>query len=674
MLAWGVAPTAPHADEVIVTASGLPARPLDQAGNTARLEAARIAALDAAHFHTLGTALPGVWITRGTGQEHLTAIRSPVLTGPGSCGSFLVLENGIATRPAGFCNVNELFEVPNELAQAVEVIRGPGNALYGANALHGTLNVLLPPAGSRPGLTLRGAVGPDHYQRAMLRLDGGTDERAFNAGLVADHDGDFRDDAGYRQLKGHVGHRRRVGGGDLDLWLSGNVLDQDTAGFIVGENAYRDAARRTQNTNPGAYRDADSQRLSLRWRSADDDLAQWELAGALRRSRMDFLQHFLPGQPVEENGQDSVALVMRRYQALGAGHLTAGIDLDLARGFLRERQAAAEVGGALPRPGGLHYDYAVDQALGAGYMQLDVPLDTAWRLQGGARLEHLRYDYDNRMRDGNTRADGTPCLPNGCFYNRPADRRDRFTTLAPNLSLHYRHDAHSAAYLGVRRGFRPPQATELYRLQAGQSAADLEEETIDSLEAGWQWRDAQRHAALTGFLMRKRDYIFQDAERFNVGDGRSRHVGFEVDLGGRSATGWHASLVASWARHTYAFTRALPGGEWVRRGNDIDTAPRTLGSVEVGRDTATWSLAAAWVHQGRYYLGVDESTRYGGHDLFNLRGAWRPAAGWSLTLRLDNVLDTFYADRADHAFGNYRYFPGRDRQLFLGVDFTTQPR
>lgn len=337
MLAWGVAPTAPHADEVIVTASGLPARPLDQAGNTARLEAARIAALDAAHFHTLGTALPGVWITRGTGQEHLTAIRSPVLTGPGSCGSFLVLENGIATRPAGFCNVNELFEVPNELAQAVEVIRGPGNALYGANALHGTLNVLLPPAGSRPGLTLRGAVGPDHYQRAMLRLDGGTDERAFNAGLVADHDGDFRDDAGYRQLKGHVGHRRRVGGGDLDLWLSGNVLDQDTAGFIVGENAYRDAARRTQNTNPGAYRDADSQRLSLRWRSADDDLAQWELAGALRRSRMDFLQHFLPGQPVEENGQDSVALVMRRYQALGAGHLTAGIDLDLARGFLRER-------------------------------------------------------------------------------------------------------------------------------------------------------------------------------------------------------------------------------------------------------------------------------------------------------------------------------------------------
>ena len=51
-----------------------------------------------------------------------------------------MLEDSIPIRPTGFCNVNQLFEVPTELAQSVEVLRGPANALYGSNGLHGTIN------------------------------------------------------------------------------------------------------------------------------------------------------------------------------------------------------------------------------------------------------------------------------------------------------------------------------------------------------------------------------------------------------------------------------------------------------------------------------------------------------------------------------------------------------
>ena len=66
--------------------------------------------LDAQHPKQIFRRSPGVWISRGSGQEHLTAIRSPVLTGPGACGSFLLLADGIPIRPTGFCNVNGLFE------------------------------------------------------------------------------------------------------------------------------------------------------------------------------------------------------------------------------------------------------------------------------------------------------------------------------------------------------------------------------------------------------------------------------------------------------------------------------------------------------------------------------------------------------------------------------------
>ena len=91
--------------------------------------------------------VPGVWISRGSGQEHLTAIRSSVLTGAGACGEFLLLENGIPIRPAGFCNVNNLFEMNTEQAAAVEVVRGPASALFGGNALHGVINVVSATAG-----------------------------------------------------------------------------------------------------------------------------------------------------------------------------------------------------------------------------------------------------------------------------------------------------------------------------------------------------------------------------------------------------------------------------------------------------------------------------------------------------------------------------------------------
>ena len=82
--------------------------------------------LTISHIHISETLsrVPGVWVSRGNGQEHLTAIRSPVLTGAGSCGSFTVAEDGIPVRATGFCNVNQLFDLNTEQAQRIEVLRG----------------------------------------------------------------------------------------------------------------------------------------------------------------------------------------------------------------------------------------------------------------------------------------------------------------------------------------------------------------------------------------------------------------------------------------------------------------------------------------------------------------------------------------------------------------------
>ena len=90
---------------------------------------------------------PGVNIQMNSGQEHLIAIRAPVLRSGAGQGSFLILENGVPVRSPAFGNVNSLIEPHLEIAEAIEIIRGPGSAKYGSNAVHGLVNVILPAPG-----------------------------------------------------------------------------------------------------------------------------------------------------------------------------------------------------------------------------------------------------------------------------------------------------------------------------------------------------------------------------------------------------------------------------------------------------------------------------------------------------------------------------------------------
>jgi outer membrane receptor protein involved in Fe transport len=50
-----------------------------------------------------------------------------------------------------------------------------------------------------------------------------------------------------------------------------------------------------------------------------------------------------------------------------------------------------------------------------------------------------------------------------------------------------------------------------------------------------------------------------------------------------------------------------------------------------------------------------------------LKAGYEVSPAIKLFGRIDNLLDTRYADRADFAFRNERYFPGRPRTLFAGL-------
>jgi outer membrane receptor protein involved in Fe transport len=174
--------------------------------------------------------------------------------------------------------------------------------------------------------------------------------------------------------------------------------------------------------------------------------------------------------------------------------------------------------------------------------------------------------------------------------------------------------------------------------------------------------------------MRKDHLILRETNGFNVGEGSTHHRGFEYELR-RDGDHTTVSLNGTFARHEYAFTRAIEGGETIVDGNDVDTAPRNLHSLSfevdigslIGYDGLRAAIDASYV--GKYYLNAANTATYPGHTVANARVHWRVGNDFSFGMRVDNLFDTRYADRADFAFGTYRYFPARGRAVFLSMDY-----
>ena len=240
---------------------------------------------------------------------------------------------------------------------------------------------------------------------------------------------------------------------------------------------------------------------------------------------------------------------------------------------------------------------------------------------------------------------------------------------APKFSAVFQLNDRTSLFANLARGFRAPQMTELYRLQSGQQVSDLDSERIDSLEVGLRQQRENWSSDLVIYSMRKRDSVFRDAEGFNITGARSRHRGIEAALDWHIKPRWQLSFDATYALHTYDFNAAGRGEIFVK-GRDIDTAPKFLGSAELKFDPSDrFSIGVQWLKLGKYYLDAENRFSYPGHSLANLRASLKVSPRLGLVLRVNNITDRLIADRADYAFGNHRYFPGRGRELFAEIRY-----
>lgn len=659
--------------QVVVTDTGVPTSLQILPGNTALVTAQTLALIGETHPAQIFYTVPGAWVTQGSGMESLVAIRSPLLTGSGACGAFLLLEDSVPIQPAGFCDVNALFEINTEQAAAVEVVRGPGSVLYGSNALNGIVNLLTRAPQTQPQNSASLELGSNDYSRAEASTGDWNGTDGYRVSANAAHDGGFRADSAYDQQKLTLRLDHDADAVNLETLFEATNLDQKTAGYIYGLNAYENPDLRYSNPTPGAFRDSQNLRLLQKWRLHLSGERELDITPYLRHNWTSFTEHYLPGEPIETVAANSGGVRVQLLDSLSSNTaMIYGTDTEYAHSTVQEYQPGSITN--LPpaqadiRPQGFHYDYAADSRTLAAYVDLNHYWNPQWLFSGGVRLEGVRYTYENFLPVGNTQADGTPCGFGGCLFNRPADRADQFVNVLPKLGVSYLITPAQTLYLNLGRGARAPQTTELYELQSGQNVADLNSVTLNSFEIGWRGAAGSWSWDSDVYYMLKNHFIFRDSNGFNVSNGRIRSQGLEFSLAYHLSEHWQVLADASYAIHRYAFSANLGPGDYLAYGNDVKYAPRSLGGLRLRWQPADGTCAELqWTHVGGYWLDESNQHRYGGQDLLNFYVQKFLSRGWSLALRITNLTNKAYAERADYSFGNYRYFPGDGRETFIEV-------
>lgn len=657
-------------ETIVTTANRHEVQHLALIGNTSIIVNDDIQHNDPEHLNQLLSLASGAWLSRGNGQESLLSLRSPVLTGAGSCAEFLTLENGISVRSPGFCNVNQLFDTHFEAASSIEVTKGANSARYGSSAIHGAINVLSPNASTQPFITL--GFGNNDYYRLNSFVHRQQQNSVLGAAFTATEDGGYQESSGYSQQKASIFVDHAIG----DWLTTHNItlthLDQQTAGYLQqGEDAYKDKSLLKINTFPDAYRNSISMRYSMK-NLLVDDKHSWRITPYLRHTKMDFLMHFLPGTPIEENGHQSIGLqIIRNTTVNQAVSYTLGSDVDLTKGYLRQSQEndtvsnSAFLSAVLPK--GAHYDFDVKSRSFGVFGQLDLRLSDKQDFFTALRYDYTQYDYTNNLTTGNLKEDGTACGFGGCRYTRPESQDNNFSDLSYSFGYAYDITKNSQLFVKYDDSFRAPHTSELYRLQNGQLTSHVDSVNAQQIELGFRFASKTFFSEISLYHLNKENSIYQDSDRQYLNGLETEHQGIEFDLSWQIASSFRARVNTSYAQHTY-LNNPLNGADI--KGNEIDTAPKLISNIVLdwqANDNVNIQLEGR--HIDNYYLDALNTAQYGGHTIANLRTRWDISQSTAVRLTIFNIFDKRYAERADFAFGNYRYFIGEPKNFDLSINF-----
>jgi outer membrane receptor protein involved in Fe transport len=655
----------------VVSATREVQRRTDQSATIDVLEGAAIREVRAAHPSGIMQRLPGVHATQLSGEGLSMAIRQPITTKP----MYLYLEDGVPTRSTGFFNHNALYEVNLPQSGGLEVLKGPGTALYGSDAIGGVVNVLTRAAPVAPSIdaTLEGG----QFGYARLLATGGFTKgvNALRADLNVTRSDGWRDEGGFERQSATVRWDAAFSGFTTKTVLAGSNIDQSEAAAL--SQAQFDT-RQEINPSPIAYRQVQALRISSAIEK-DNGKSLISLTPYARHNVLEIMPSWQLtfNQQTWDTRNNSVGMLAKyRYDFDPMRtRVIVGADLDYSPGsFVANRIASTASNGIFSTytTGEKQYDYAVTYRQASPYLHTEFSPIGRLRLDAGVRYDASGYVYDTKLGPIQTGR-----------WRRPADTTVNYTRLSPKFGATLDVMGGLNLFGSYREGFRAPGQSQLFQQGSNVvSTVGLEPVTAKSLEGGARGQVAGRFIySLSVYDMRIENDILTvlDAQgaQTTSNAGETRHRGVEVSAGTMMTSQLRFDAAYSSSKQTYVeWVIPVSGRNVSYAGKTIEVAPHTLANLLLTYSPNVLNggrLAVEWSKTGKYYGDAENTQTYEGFDLFTLHGNYMIRNLGEFFVRVTNVTNETYAEVATYnAFNRWQYTPGTPRSVFAGLRYNWQ--
>ncbi len=667
--AWGQPDDAPGApvDEITVTASGRKAQTETIPQAIAVIDLKTIRQTNTIRIGDLLVAVPGVSFSGLNGPREIVQIRQPLAFDNRT----LFLEDGVPLQSSVFFDQSALaYSVALSAGTSVDVLRGPGTALYGSDAFAGVVNIRtgLEFDKDRAVLRARGGQFGLHDFTADVGIKAGAGQSVRLVGAFQGEDG-FRDETAFNRRQAFARHALERP--DFSLATTGTYSEYKTEPATAIPFDEFEAGSRASGLSPviepgTADENGSYTRIQTRLTLPVTRGIEIEFTPYLRRQKVSAAATFQPATvPRTDALVRTAGALLRGYitnEILGS--IVIGLDAEFTEFSRFTFQAVPDtvVFGNLFRQG-VQFDYDVDFRGLSPYAQWEKTFGQL-TLSAGLRHDSIRYRLDNALAE----------VP-GDARLQVADRTDRFDALSPKAGLVIDIGNGHSLFTRYARGFRIPRESDLYELSADQTDFDLTPETIDSVDFGWRYANRQLRTEILGYWAVSRDGILTDiqtaAGNISVNGGSSRFRGLEARLTTRLTE--ELDWTTSFAFQDFRFIERSQNPDDPFNGNLIPQSPRALAQTSLTY-TPVWlpgfETALRLRHVGKWALN-DANTLFTDNEfILSLFSDYRISDRLSINVRAENITDTRYpvfANAPAFAPGG-RARPGNPRTISGGIE------
>jgi iron complex outermembrane receptor protein len=627
-------------------------------------------ALDQPNYQKdLFNAVSGVRVTQtGSSLGHMTSIRMPLNTGS----YYLFLQDGIPVQSSGFFNHNGLAYTNFTSAGSAEVLKGAGTALYGSDAVAGTVNVISKDPSKDQGYSINSTTGSDGFYKLGVSAGHQYDNDASTGMSISHSESDgWRDHTRSKRIEANITHFTVLDDKNaFKTSMSMNSSQADMAGSLIGLDALKNNPESVGDIQDALdsgleiQRKFDFARISTEWTHYPNDRIELSTIGYIRKNRNQYTATWEKNLPKNDSKTHTLGLMFKADIDEDYVRWTLGADIEVTKANRTYQQLFDYVpsGFGSEVPAGDIYDYDVDYLAVSPYVRTEFDVSDKFQISGGLRYDTSKYDYDNNLADGQYESSN---------YSRPSSDNDpSFNHLSPKLSATYHLDQQQNIYARFANSFRIPQASRLYSLKTNNIDFDLDPEVSDTFEVGYKLSSDIHRLDATIYFMTIDDTFTQrenaDGGRYYENGGETQHKGVELTWLTKINEQFSTRLAYSYSEHEYVNDEEYGDNEQAAAPNDLVNLKFILSPKNAKAFKAIIELE----HIGEYWLDNQNTEIYSGYTVGHLKTHYQINKQLQINAKINNITNKNYAESASLSYGKEKYTPGAPRQFFAGLEYS----